>query len=141
MDVNSRGTRWPSHRVARWVTLAIGVVLSLVAWVAAGTEGLAGAAIATVVVVGFMSTGLIPMLLARGTPISAGVGAGMHLLTYTLRLAVALLVLVLVGRADFVDPQWVGVTIVATALTWTGVHVWHALRKSRNEPTIDPSPH
>jgi hypothetical protein len=62
------------------------------------------------------------------------------LLTYTLRLALTLAALVLISRAGFADSRWLGVTIIVCALTWSVVHVAHAVRASRREPTVVPEP-
>jgi hypothetical protein len=129
-----------SHRTARRWTLVVGVACSLVGWVAAGTEGLAGGLVATAIVVGFLTSGLIPIRITQGASVRAGLGLAVLLLTYTLRLALVLAALVLISRAGLVDARWLGVTIIACALTWSAVHVAHAVLASRHEPTVVPEP-
>lgn len=129
-----------AHAVARRWTMAAGTLVALVGWVAAGTAGLAGGIAATVLVVAFLSTGLVPVLIAQGAHVGAGLGLAVLLLTYTLRLALALMALALITRADVVDVRWLGLTIIATALTWSAVHVWYSVRTSRTEVTITPEP-
>lgn len=129
-----------SHRTARRWTLVAGLACSLAGWTAAGTEGLAGGLVATVIVVGFLTSGLIPIRVTQGADVRAGLGLAVLLLTYTLRLALALAALVLISRAGFADSRWLGVTIIACALCWSAVHVAHAVRASRHEPTVVPEP-
>lgn len=81
---------------------------------------------------------MVPVLLARDAKVDAALGMGVLLLTFTLRLALAFVALALISRADFVDGQWVGVTIIVTALTWIAVHAVSAVRGSRTELTIVP---
>jgi hypothetical protein len=109
--------------VSRWATTAVGAVCSIVAWLAVGSEGAASAAIGTGIVVGFFWTGIIPVSLTDGARLGAGAGLAVLLLTYTLRLAVVLLLLRLLSRADVVDRRSLGVTIITCALTWTAVQI------------------
>jgi ATP synthase protein I len=127
-----------SHAVARRWTLVAGLACSLAGWAAAGTEGLAGGLVATAIVVAFLTSGLIPIKVTQGVEVRAGLGLAVLLLTYTLRLALALMALALISRAGFADTRWLGVTIIACALTWSAVHVAHSVRASRREPTIVP---
>jgi hypothetical protein len=107
-------------------------------WVIAGRPGLAGAAIATLIVVVFLSSGLAPVLIAGRPQVPPSIGLAVLLVTYTLRLALVLLAVALIMKADFIDVQWLGVTIVACALTWSAAHFWHAVRRSKTELTIEP---
>lgn len=131
-------TRRGSHRVALWWALGAGAVCAGSAFLAAGTSGLIGAAIGSALVVAFLSTGPIPILLAGSGGVTAGMGAAVLLLTYTLRLALALVALVLLSQADVADQRWLGISVVVTALTWIAVHAAHAVLRSRHEPTVEP---
>lgn len=130
--------RAPAHTAARRWTLAVGAACAVAGGLASGVGGLAGAAVATLIVVAFLSTGLVPLLVTGGTRLRPGLGLAVLLLTYTLRLALALLALALIARIDAVDGRWLGVTIVATALAWSAAHVSHAVRRARREPTVVP---
>lgn len=112
-----------AHTLTRRFTLLAGVVCSLVAWFSGGTDGLVSAAMGTVLVVTFFWSGMIPLFVVRRDETRAGAGMGILLLTYTLRLALVLLALRFAERLGAVDTWWVGVTIVACALTWIVVHV------------------
>jgi hypothetical protein len=129
-----------SHVIARRWTLAAGLACSLAGWAAAGADGLAGGLVATAIVVAFLTTGLIPIRITQGADVRAGLGLAVLLLTYTLRLALALMALALISRAGFADTRWLGVTIIACALSWSAAHVAHAVRASRREPTVVPEP-
>jgi ATP synthase protein I len=109
--------------VARRSTVAVGALCSIVAWFAVGADGAVSAALATVIVVGFFWSGTIPVALTDGARLGPAGGLAILLLTYTLRLAVVVLVLQLLGRAEIVDRGWLGGTIITCALTWTAVHV------------------
>jgi hypothetical protein len=123
------------HVVARWATVVAGAVCAIVAWFAVGADGTASAAIGTVIVVGFFWSGTIPVVLADGARLGAGAGLAVLLLTYTLRLAVVLLLLRLLSRNEVVDRRSLGLTVIACALTWTAVHIGAATRR-RAGPTV-----
>jgi hypothetical protein len=129
-----------SYRTARRWTLVAGLACSLAGWAAAGTAGLAGGLVATAIVIAFLTSALIPIWVTQGTAGRAGLGLAVLLLTYTLRLALALAAFVLISRAGFADSRWLGVTIIVCALVWSGVHVTQSIRASRREPTIVPEP-
>jgi hypothetical protein len=109
--------------LARWSTVAVGTVCSIVAWVVAGPASAMSAALATVIVVGFFWSGTIPVVLTNRARLGAAAGLAVLLLTYTLRLAVVLIILRLLGTAEVVDRRWLGGTIIGCALTWTIVHI------------------
>ncbi|HEX5994125.1 MAG TPA: hypothetical protein VFY84_03170 [Jiangellales bacterium] len=129
-----------SHVVARRWTLAAGLACALAGWAVAGVNGLAGGLVATAIVVAFLTTGLIPIRITQGADVRAGLGLAVLLLTYTLRLALALMALALISQAGFADTRWLGITIIACALSWSAVHVAHSVRTSRREPTVVPGP-
>jgi len=125
---------------ARWASVTVGVMCSIVGWLAVGTNGAAAAAIGTLIVVGFLWSGTIPVVLTDGARLGAGAGLALLLLTYTLRLAIVVLVLKLLSRADLIDRRSVGVTIIACALTWTAVHVGAAVRRGSTTAAADSMP-
>jgi ATP synthase protein I len=129
-----------AHLAARWVTIAVGALCVAVAWLFAGPAGAGAAALATILVVGFFWSGAIPVLLSDRARLGPGAGLAVLLLTYTLRLAVVLLLLRLLSRADIVDERWLGVTIIACALIWTVVHVGAATRRVPSRPASNNTP-
>jgi hypothetical protein len=82
-------------------------------------------------VVGFFWSGTIPVRLTDGARLGPAAGLAVLLLTYTLRLALVLVALRLLSRAEIVDRRWLGGTIIACALTWTAMHVGTAVRRNR----------
>jgi hypothetical protein len=120
----------PAHVFARRATLAAGLLCSVVGWVAAGPEGLVSGLLATLLVVAFLWSGLVPLYVTRALESRVGVGLGVLLLTYTLRIALIVLVLRLAARSESLDGRWLGVTLIACALTWTAVHVAVVVRTS-----------
>ena len=129
-----------AHVLARRATLVVGLLSSVVGWLASGTDGLLSGLLATVLVVAFFWSGLIPFQVIRGLESRAGIGLGVLLLTYTLRLALVLLVLRMAGRADVIDGRWLGVTVIGCALTWTAVHVVVAVHSGDAVPTDSRRP-
>jgi hypothetical protein len=125
--------------VARWSTVVLGAVCVTVAWFAAGATAAVSAALATVIVVGFFWSATIPVFMTDKARLGPAGGLAVLLLTYTLRLAVVLLVLRLLGQTQIVDRRWLGGTVIACALTWTVVHVLAVLRSrstvSRSQET------
>ena len=110
----------PGRRRAAWAPAAASVAGLVVAGFATadGSRGVLSALLGTALVVGFLATGLVPLLLVRGQESSAALGAGVLLLNYTLRLAVAVAVLRVAGRSDAVEPRWTAYAVIAGALAW-----------------------
>jgi hypothetical protein len=120
----------PPHVFARRTTSVVGLICSAVAWVAAGPKGLVSGLLATLLVVAFFWSGLVPIYVTRALDAKVGIGLGVLLLTYTLRIALIVLVLRLAARSESLDGRWLGVTLIACALTWTAVHVAVVVRTS-----------
>ena len=121
----------PAHVFARRATLAAGMLCSAVAWVVAGPEGLVSGLLATILVVAFLWSGLVPLHVTRALESRVGVGLGVLLLTYALRLALVLVVLRLAAPTEYLDGRWLGLTMIGCALTWTAVHVAVVVRADR----------
>ncbi len=104
-------------------TLAVGGASALVAWAGAGLGGLLAGSIATLLVVAFFASGSVPVVLARQAGLRAGAGVVLVLLTYVMRLILALAVLVVAASSDRVDPAALGVTLIVCALTWSALQL------------------
>lgn len=132
-----------AHVPARRWAVAAGVLCTLGGWLAVGTNGLVSGALATVLVVVFLTTGLVPVRLIQRPQDYPGLSIAVLLLTYALRMVLVLMALTLLGRAGISDGTWLAVTIVLVALTWSGAHIAYAVRASGREVTIVPeeSPH
>lgn len=124
-----------------WAPAAAALAGLIVAVVGATREGGPGALSATlgaVLVLVFLAAGLVPLWLVRGGE-SAPVGAGVLLLNYTLRLAVAVAVLRLAARADAVEPRWTAYAVVASALAWTAAQAAAVLTPGHGPPRHGPA--
>jgi ATP synthase protein I len=121
-----------SRRSHRWgaaaATLLAGAACAIAGGVAEGGSGALSAALGAVVVLGFFGSGLVPLLVVRGDDESSkGLATGILLLTYTLRLAVAVAVLRVGSATDALDQRWLGLSVIACALAWTGGQVVRAM--------------
>jgi hypothetical protein len=105
-------------------------VCAAVAGLLVGGKGALGAVVAAVVVMAFFGSGIVPLLVVRGEDEgSKGLATGILLLTYTLRLAVAVAVLRVGSRTDLVDRRSLGLSVIACALAWTAAQVIRGTRK------------
>ncbi len=111
-----------------------GLATVVAAVVLRGTSAGTAAAVGVAVVAAFLWTGSIP--LAVGPKLGlAGFGAVLVLLTYTLRLILALVVLRL--AAEFHDERWLGLGVVIAALVWPAAQFTaflHGERTGRMRP-------
>ena len=119
----------------RWLpaalTVAAGVVCAVLGGLAEGTSGALSALLGAVVVLGFFASGIVPLLLVREEDArSKGLATGLLLLTYTFRIAVAVAVLRVGSRAESLDQRWVGISVIACALAWTGAQVVRSVRET-----------
>jgi ATP synthase protein I len=122
--VSPRGYRW----VAAAATVLAGLGCAVAGFVAEGGSGALSALLGAVVVLGFFGSGIVPLLVVRGDDESSkGLATGILLLTYTLRLAVAVAVLRVGSATDALDQRWLGLSVIACALAWTGGQVVRAM--------------
>ena len=125
------------NRVAALVTSLVGLSCTAVAWAASGTDGLWSALLGVALVLGFMSAGSLPFVVAGDTKQGRGGAAFLVLgLTYALRLVVALVLLKLAARSHVLDRQVIGLTVIAGAVAWTTTHVVLGLSR-KHAPTLD----
>lgn len=113
-----------------------GLLVGAAAGFGGGTRAVLSAGIGVLVVVGFFAAGALPLLVVRGDgERRAGVGTAVLLLTYTLRLAVAVAVLRLVGSSDAVDPRVTGIAVIAGAVAWVVAQAVSVLRPDGGSAT------
>ncbi len=105
------------------LTLLAGAVCAVVAGVQLGDRGVVSALIGTAVVVLFFWSGVLPILLSRGQEDKAALGLAVLLVNYTLRLALALLMLRIADSEDLVDGTAIGLSIIVCTVVWTGTQV------------------
>lgn len=108
--------------LAPLVAAGVGAGCVAVAGAVAGGQGALGALIGVALVIGFLWSGIVPLLLIRdGSAATAkGLATGVLLLSYTLRLALALVVLKIAGDSAALSHRALGVTVIVTATAWTG---------------------
>lgn len=117
-----------SRLTQRWgapaATVLAGAACAIGAGVTEGGSGALSAALGALVVLGFFGSGIVPLLVVRGDDESSkGLATGILLLTYTLRLAVAVAVLRIGAATEALDQRWLGLSVIACALAWTGGQV------------------
>jgi hypothetical protein len=134
-----------SRRVARWASskrevsvsaavLVLAGIFSATAGALADVEGaVLGALLAPVIVLAFFWIGALPLLLVGGNLSLAGVGFGLLLMTYLLRLVGLVVVLRVAARSDSVDIRWLALTVIACALVWV---VTQAALAGRSRATL-----
>lgn len=119
-----------SRYPAAFATLLAGLLCTAVAAAVDGQPGLLAAVVGTFVVLGFFSSGIVPLLVVRGEDDRAkGLATGILLLTYTFRLAVAVAVLRLGATAGGLDRRWLGASIIVGAFVWTTAQVVRGVRQ------------
>lgn len=97
-------------------TVATGAAAAVWGTLAQVEGAAAGAALATVLVVGFFSTGAVPLLLVGGDTSRAGLGFLVLMMTYVLRLVALLVVLTIASRSSAVDIGWLAGTLIVITL-------------------------
>jgi ATP synthase protein I len=103
-------------RAAAVPVAAAAVVVAVAATAAAGRRGLVGAAVGATVVVGFFGAGL---LVARGTRHrSPPTVMGAALVTYTAKVALLGLFLVLFRGTEAFRRDWFGASVIVCAVVW-----------------------
>ena len=128
--------RLTGARAAPLTTLVAGLSCAALAGLQLGERGAVSALLGTAVVALFFWSGVVPILLSRGQEDKAALGLAVLLVNYTLRLALALLLLRATDGADLVHPRTLGLTIIVTTAVWTLTQVVLVGRV----PTIDDHP-
>lgn len=105
------------------LTLLAGAVCTAVAGAQLGSRGVVSALLGTGVVVLFFWSGVLPILLSRGQEEKAALGLAVLLVNYTLRLALAVVLLRVADGAGQVHARTLGLTIIVCTVVWTGTQV------------------
>lgn len=109
-------------RTAGGVTVVVGVIAAAIGWAVAGSQGLIGAVVATVIVLGFFSIGQFTLgAVLRNNPQMALTVA---LLIYLVKVGVLLVLIILLADTTMFDTKVFAATIVIGTLAWTGAEVW-----------------
>lgn len=136
----SPARRW-SAAWAPGAAAAAGLVAAVFGAADAGGRGVVSALLGTALVVGFLATGVVPLFLVRGQEASKALGAGVLLLNYTFRLAVAIAVLRVASGSDAVEPRWTGLAVIAGALAWAAGQAAAVLRPLPEQHDHDQAGH
>ncbi len=108
-----------------WVICA-GTIATIVSGVVAGTQGLIGGIIGTLVVTGFFGGGqYIVARVLRNNPM---VAMNMAMLVYVGQMAIMFLLLLLLRDATFFNPKAFAGTVVVCAFVWTGAMAYAMMR-------------
>ncbi|TDE15026.1 hypothetical protein [Jiangella asiatica] len=135
-----RRRRRDASAPARAATAAVGLLCAVAGGVAAGGPGVVGGVLATVLVVAFFWSGLMPLALTERLSRGPLAAVGLLLLTYWVRLAAVLLTLYVAAELDVVDRRWTGMTLVACTLAFTVVYAVLTIRANAgSRPVARPS--
>jgi len=111
-------------------TLALGVVLALVAGLVSGSAAVLGVLVGTALVCGFFGLGTVVLLWV--TRVSPAASLLVGLLTYTLQvivLGMAFATLQASGLMEStIDGRWLGGTVIAGTVLWLAIQVTLTLR-------------
>lgn len=109
-------------RRAGVITVVVGAVCTLVGAAVAGSLGLIGGILATLIVLVFFTIGqLVVGAVLRNNPQMALTVA---LTTYLVKIGVLLILLIALQGATWFAPKVLAITIVACTLAWTAAEVW-----------------
>ena len=122
---------------AALVSSLVGGACAAVAGLADGEHAALSALLGLGLVLGFLPAGTIPFVLAGDTKDGKGSFAFLVLaMNYALRLVLALVVLKLAARSDWVVGRSVGLTVIACTAAWTATHVYFGLAR-KHQPTLE----
>ena len=109
-------------RKAGLVTLAVGVVGTVIGAIVAGAQGLIAGALGTALVIVFFSVGqLVLGAVLRNNPQNAMMVA---MALYLVKIGVLLVLLLVLQDATFFAPKVFAAVIVACTLAWTFMELW-----------------
>lgn len=123
-------------RRAGLVTLAVGVLGTVIGGVVAGTQGVIAGALGTVIVLVFFSVGqLVLGAVLKNNPQNAMLVA---MTLYLVKIGVLLVLLLVLQDATFFAPKVFAAVIVSCTLAWTFMEVWVFSRTK--VLYVDPAP-
>ena len=125
------------NRIAALATAFAGLLAMIGSAIAVGSQGWLSALVGAALVVAFFLASGLPLLVAGdGQRGQAGMGFLVLLMTYVLRLLVAIGVLTVAATSGAVDRRAMGLTVIGCALVWTTTQVVLGARRS-TQPTLD----
>ncbi len=108
------------------LTFIVGVIATIIGGLVAGSQGVIGGALGTVLVIVFFSVGQLVLgsVLKNNPQIALMVAMAL----YIVKIGVLLILLIVLQNATFFAPRVFAATIVACTITWTFVEVWYYSR-------------
>jgi ATP synthase protein I len=108
------------------LTFIVGVIATIIGGLVAGSQGVIGGALGTVLVLVFFSVGQLVLgsVLKNNPQIALMVAMAL----YIVKIGVLLILLIVLQNATFFAPRVFAATIVACTITWTFVEVWYYSR-------------
>lgn len=109
-------------RRAGGITLAVGIIATLIGWLAVGTTGLIGGLMGMAVVLVFFSIGqgILGWVLRNNPQIALMVALGVYLV----KIGLLFVLIVILQDATFFNSKVFAITIVVCTIAWTGAEVW-----------------
>ena len=109
-------------RRAGGITLAVGVIATLIGWLAVGTTGLIGGLMGMAVVLVFFSIGqgILGWVLRNNPQFALMVALGVYLV----KIGLLFVLIVVLQDATFFNSKVFAITIVVCTIAWTGAEVW-----------------
>lgn len=109
-------------RTAGIATAALGLLITVIGTVLAGSQGLIGGLFGTVVVLVFFSIGQFVLgAVLRSNPQMAMTVA---MMMYLVKIGVLLVLIILFAETTLFDTKVFALTVVLCTLMWTGAEVW-----------------
>jgi ATP synthase protein I len=103
-------------------TGVVGVICIIAGWLIAGTSGLIGAVIATVIVVIFFTIG--QFFLGRVLRSNPQMALSVALMIYLLKVGALLIFIIVFADTTLFDTKVFAATIIACTLAWTAAEMW-----------------
>jgi ATP synthase protein I len=104
------------------VTVALGVILALVAWLSTDAAAAGSVLFSSAVVIAFFAISLlVGHLVGRRNPAGA---IGVFAVVYLVKIVGFAALLIWIGTPAWINPPWFGGTGIATVVVWQVVELW-----------------
>jgi len=109
-------------RRAGVITLAVGVICSIIGGIVGGSKGLLGGILGTVLVIVFFSAG--QAIVGRTIKNNPQMALTVALTVYLVKIGILFVLLVVLQDATWFNTKVFAITIVACTVAWTVAEVW-----------------
>jgi hypothetical protein len=124
-----------ARRLLVWAACVAAVLLPAGSALLGGTDALLGSLVGLGLVAAFFVGGRLPVRVADRVP--KGVAFMVLGVNYVARILLLLIALLALGDATWLDPRFVGGTVIAGALVWSVAQIGEHMTSRR--PTIEPA--